>query len=81
MIIALEVWQAVIVWCVFALVFCWSGYATAKVFMFSERDIKQRKRIHSLNLIIEHLQDEKETVIKNGRTDSGRNKNNSIIQK
>lgn len=85
MIICLEVWQAVIVVILFALVFSWAGYATAKVFMFSERDIKQRKYIHSLRLLVEHLQDEKyeakEDVVVNGRTDSGRNKNNSVIQK
>ena len=85
MIICLEVWQVVIAAIVFALVFSWAGYATAKVFMFSERDIKQRKHIHSLKLLVEHLQDEKyeakEDVIVNGRTDGGRNKNNSTIQK
>lgn len=85
MIICLEVWQAVIAVILFALLFSWAGYATAKVFMFSERDIKQRKYIHSLKLLVDHLQDEKyeakEDVIKNGRTDSGRNKNNSVIQK
>ena len=85
MIICLEVWQAVIAAIFFALVFTWAGYATAKVFMFSERDIKQRKHIHSLKLLVEHLQDEKyeakEDVIVNGRTDSGRNKNNSVVQK
>lgn len=85
MIICLEVWQVVIVAIVFALLFTWAGYATAKVFMFSERDIKQRKHIHSLKLLVEHLQDEKyeakEDVIVNGRTDGGRNKNNSTIQK
>lgn len=85
MIICLEVWQAVIAVILFALVFSWAGYATAKVFMFSERDIKQRKYIHSLKLLVEHLQDEKyeakEDVVINGRTDSGRNKNNSVIQK
>mgnify|MGYP007121623356 CR=1 FL=1 len=85
MIICLEVWQAVIAAILFALVFSWAGYATAKVFMFSERDIEQRKRIHSLNLLVEHLQNQKyevkEDVIVNGRTDSGRNKNNSVIQK
>ena len=82
MIICLEVWQAVIAAILFALLFTWAGYATAKVFMFSERDIKQRKHIHSLKLLVEHLQDEvKEDVIVNGRTDSGRNKNNSTIQK
>ena len=85
MIICLEVWQAVIAAIFFALVFTWAGYATARVFMFSERDIKQRKHIHSLKLLVEHLQDEKyeakEDVIVNGRTDSGRNKNNTTIQK
>ena len=82
MIICLEVWQAVIAAIVFALVFTWAGYATAKAFMFSERDIKQRKHIHSLKLLVEHLQGEvKEDVIVNGRTDGGRNKNNSVIQK
>lgn len=85
MIICLEVWQAVIAVILFALVFSWAGYATAKVFMFSERDIKQQKYIHSLKLLVEHLQNEKyeakENVIVNGRTDSGRNKNNSIIEK
>ena len=85
MIICLEVWQAVIAVILFALLFTWAGYATAKVFMFSERDIKQRKHIHSLKLLVEHLQDEKyeakEDVIVNGRTDGGRNKNNSVIQK
>lgn len=85
MIICLEVWQAVIAVILFALVFGWAGYATAKVFMFSERDIEQRKRIHALNLLVEHLQNQKyevkEDVIKNGRTDSGRNTNNSVIQK
>ena len=82
MIICLEVWQAVIAAIVFALLFSWAGYATAKVFMFSERDIKQRKCIHSLKLLVEHLQGEvKEDVIVNGRTDSGRNKNNSVVQK
>ena len=83
MIICLEVWQAVIAAILFALLFSWAGYATAKVFMFSERDIKQRKHIHSLKLLVEHLQDEKyevkEDVIVNGRTDGGRNKNNSTI--
>ena len=85
MIICLEVWQAVIAAIVFALLFTWAGYATAKVFMFSERDIKQRKHIHSLKLLVEHLQDEKyeakEDVIVNGRTDSGRNKNNTTVKK
>jgi hypothetical protein len=85
MIICLEVWQAVIAVILFALVFTWAGYATAKVFMFSERDIKQRKHIHSLKLLVEHLQDEKyeakEDVIVNGRTDSGRNKNNTTVKK
>ena len=85
MIICLEVWQAVIAAIAFALVFTWAGYATAKVFMFSERDIKQRKHIHSLKLLVEHLQDEKyeakEDVIVNGRTDSGRNKNNTTVKK
>ena len=82
MIICLEVWQAVIAAILFALVFSWAGYATAKVFMFSERDIKQRKHIHSLKLLVEHLQGEvKEDVIVNGRTDSGRNKNNTTVQK
>ena len=85
MIICLEVWQAVIAIILFALVFTWAGYATAKVFMFSERDIEQRKRIHSLKLLVEHLQDEKyevkEDVIVNGRTDSGRNKNNTTVKK
>lgn len=82
MIICLEVWQAVIAAIVFALVFTWAGYATAKVFMFSERDIKQRKHIHSLKLLVEHLQGEvKEDVIVNGRTDSGRNKNNTTVKK
>ena len=85
MIICLEVWQAVIAAIFFALVFTWAGYATAKVFMFSERDIKQRKHIHSLKLLVEHLQDEKyeakEDVIVNGRTDSGRNKNNTTVKK
>ena len=85
MIICLEVWQAVIAAIFFALVFTWAGYATAKVFMFSERDIKQRKHIHSLKLLVEHLQDEKyeakEDVIVNGRTDSGRNKNNTVVKK
>ena len=82
MIICLEVWQAVIAVILFALVFTWAGYATAKVFMFSERDIKQRKHIHSLKLLVEHLQDEvKEDVIVNGRTDSGRNKNNTVVKK
>ena len=85
MIICLEAWQAVIAVILFALVFTWAGYATAKVFMFSERDIKQRKHIHSLKLLVEHLQDEKyeskEDVIVNGRTDSGRNKNNSVVKK
>ena len=59
MIICLEVWPAVVAAIVFALVFSWGGYATAKVFMFSERHIKQRKHIHSLKLLVEHLQDEK----------------------
>ena len=82
MIICLEVWQAIIAAIFFALVFTWAGYATAKVFMFSERDIKQRKYIHSLKLLVEHLQDEvKEDVIVNGRTDSGRNKNNTTVKK
>ena len=82
MIICLEVWQAIIAAIVFALVFTWAGYATAKVFMFSERDIKQRKHIHSLKLLVEHLQGEvKEDVIVNGRTDSGRNKNNTTVKK
>ena len=82
MIICLEVWQAVIAVILFALLFTWAGYATAKVFMFSERDIKQRKHIHSLKLLVEHLQDEvKEDVIVNGRTDSGRNKNNTTVKK
>ena len=85
MIICLEVWQAVIAAILFALLFSWAGYATAKVFMFSERDIKQRKHIHSLKLLVEHLQDEKyeakEDVIVNGRTDSGRNKNNTTAKK
>lgn len=85
MIICLEVWQAVIAAIFFALVFTWAGYATAKVFMFSERDIKQRKHIHSLKLLVEHLQDEKyeakEDVIVNGRTDGGRNKNNTTVKK
>ena len=85
MIICLEVWQAVIAAILFALLFSWAGYATAKVFMFSERDIKQRKHIHSLKLLVEHLQDEKyevkEDVIVNGRTDGGRNKNNTTIKK
>lgn len=85
MIICLEVWQAIIAVILFALFFGWAGYATAKVFMFSERDIKQRKYIHSLKLLVEHLQDQKyevkEDVIVNGRTDNGRNKNNSVIQK
>ena len=85
MIICLEVWQAVIAAILFALLFTWAGYATAKVFMFSERDIKQRKHIHSLKLLVEHLQDEKyeakEDVIVNGRTDSGRNKNNTTVKK
>ena len=85
MIICLEVWQAVIAAILFALVFSWAGYATAKVFMFSERDIKQQKYIHSLKLLVEHLQykkyEVKEDVIVNGRTDGGRNKNNSTIQK
>ena len=85
MIICLEVWQAVIAVILFALLFSWAGYATAKVFMFSERDIKQRKHIHSLKLLVEHLQDEKyeakEDVIVNGRTDSGRNKNNTTVKK
>ena len=82
MIICLEVWQAVIAAIFFALVFTWAGYATAKVFMFSERDIKQRKCIHSLKLLVEHLQGEvKEDVIVNGRTDSGRNKNNTTVKK
>lgn len=85
MIICLEVWQAVIAAILFALLFSWAGYATAKVFMFSERDIKQRKCIHSLKLLVEHLQDEKyeakEDVIVNGRTDSGRNKNNTTVKK
>ena len=82
MIICLEVWQAVIAAIFFALVFTWAGYATAKVFMFSERDIKQRKHIHSLKLLIEQLQNEvKEDVIVNGRTDSGRNKNNTTVKK
>ena len=82
MIICLEVWQAVIAAILFALVFTWAGYATAKVFMFSERDIKQRKHIHSLKLLVEHLQGEvKEDVIVNGRTDSGRNKNNTTVKK
>ena len=85
MIICLEVWQAVIAAIFFALVFTWAGYATAKVFMFSERDIKQSKHIHSLKLLVEHLQDEKyeakEDVIVNGRTDSGRNKNNTTVKK
>lgn len=85
MIICLEVWQAVIAAIFFALVFTWAGYATAKVFMFSERDIKQQKCIHSLKLLVEHLQNQKyevkEDVIVNGRTDSGRNTNNSVIQK
>lgn len=85
MIICLEVWQAVIAVILFALLFSWAGYATAKVFMFSERDIKQRKYIYSLKLLVEHLQNEKyevkEDVIVNGRTDGGRNKNNSVIQK
>lgn len=82
MIICLEVWQAVIAAILFALLFGWAGYATAKVFMFSERDIKQRKYIHSLKLLVEHLQGEaKEDVIVNGRTDSGRNKNNTTVKK
>ena len=85
MIICLEVWQAVIAAIVFALLFSWAGYATAKVFMFSERDIKQRKHIHSLKLLVEHLQDEKyeakEDVIVNGRTECGRNKNNTTVKK
>ena len=85
MIICLEVWQAALVSIILACVFCWAGYATAKVFMFSERDIKQRKHIHSLKLLVEHLQDEKyeakEDVIVNGRTDSGRNKNNTTVKK
>ena len=85
MIICLEVWQAVIAAILFALLFSWAGYATAKVFMFSERDIKQRKHIHSLKLLVEHLQDEKyevkEDVIVNGRTDGGRNKNNTTVKK
>ena len=85
MIICLGVWQAVKVAILFALLFSWAGYATAKVFMFSERDIKQRKHIHSLKLLVEHLQDEKyeakEDVIVNGRTDSGRNKNNTTAKK
>lgn len=85
MIICLEVWQAVIAAIFFALVFTWAGYATAKVFMFSERDIKQRKHIHSLKLLVEHLQDEKyeakEDVIVNGRTDGRRNKNNTTVKK
>lgn len=85
MIICLEVWQAVIAVILFALVFGWAGYATAKVFMFSERDIEQRKRIHALNLLVEHLQNQKyevkEDVVVNGRSGSGRNKNNSVVQK
>ena len=85
MIICLETWQAALVSIILACVFCWAGYATSKVFMFSERDIKQRKYIHSLKLLVEHLQDEKyeakEDVIVNGRTDSGRNKNSTTVKK
>ena len=85
MIICFEPWQAALVSVILACVFCWAGYATSKVFMFSERDIEQRKRIHSLNLLVEHLQNQKyeakEDVIKNGRTDSGRNKNNTTVKK
>ena len=85
MIICFEPWQAALVSIILACVFCWAGYATSKVFMFSERDIKQRKYIHSLKLLVEHLQDEKyeakEDVIVNGRTDGGRNKNSTTVKK
>lgn len=56
MIICLEVWQAVIAVILFALLFSWAGYATSKVFLFSERDIKQRKEIKSLELLVYQLQ-------------------------
>ena len=82
MIICLEVWQAVIAAIFFALVFTWAGYATSKVFAFSKRDLSQRKQIRSLKLLIEHLRNsEMESVIINGRTDGGRNKNNTVVKK
>ena len=82
MIICLETWQAIVFGIFFAFVFCWAGYATSKVFLFSERDIEQRKYIHSLKLLVEHLRNsEMESVIINGRTDGGRNKNNTVVKK
>ena len=56
MIICLETWQAAIVAVLLALVFAWAGFATSKVFLFSERDIKQRKTIRSLEMLVNHLQ-------------------------
>ena len=79
MIICLETWQAIVFGIFFAFVYCWAGYATSKAFLFSERNIEQRKYIHSLKLLIEQLQNEKHeakgNAIANGRNDSGRKQN------
>ena len=84
MILALEVWQAVILWCVFALVFCWAGYATAQGLMLSEVNIKQKEKIKKLETIVKNLQTEKmERDVQNElrRYDKGRNGNNTVVKK
>lgn len=82
MLVYLETWQAITLGLIFACVFCWSGYATSKVFAFSKRDLKQRKQIRSLKLLVEHIRNsEMESVIINGRTDGERNKNNTVVKK
>lgn len=48
MLIYLAPWQAWIVALLIAACACWAGYATSKVFEFSDRNIKQRKKIREL---------------------------------
>lgn len=48
MLIYLEPWQAWIVAIMFSICVCWAGYATSKVFEYSERNIRQKRKIKQL---------------------------------
>lgn len=70
MIICLDTWQAWAVAIVIALIFGWAGFATSKVFDFSKKNLELKRYINALKMRIRYSEDEeKEILIKNGRTD------------
>lgn len=81
MIICLEVWQAIVIATILSFVFVWAGYATAKIFTLSDRDIKQRKYINSLRGLLESKEEKERIDDFNGRINRARNSDNTNDEK